>query len=108
MAGLCPGHPSRHLCWWGWPGQAHGCPVRFWWTRCMTLIQLVLERLAAFETRAWSNVMRHQNSVFHAVLKHVPWDEFDRLVAEHCADARVRRLTTKSQFVAMLYGQLAG
>ena len=52
--------------------------------------------------------MRHQNSVFHAVLKHVPWDEFDRLVAEHCADARVRRLTTKSQFVAMLYGQLAG
>lgn len=52
--------------------------------------------------------MRHQNSVFHAVLKHVPWPAFDRLVAEHGADARVRRLTTKSQFVALLYAQLSG
>ena len=74
----------------------------------MTLIQTVIERLAAFETRNWSNVMRHQNSVFHGVLKHVPWGEFDRLVEEHGADARVRRLTTRSQFVAMLYGQLSG
>ena len=31
-----------------------------------------------------------------------------RLVEEHGADARVRRLTTKSQFVALLYGQLSG
>jgi hypothetical protein len=52
--------------------------------------------------------MRHENSVFHGVLKHVPWAEFDRLVEEHNADARVRRLTTKSQFVALLYGQLSG
>jgi hypothetical protein len=52
--------------------------------------------------------MHHHNSVFHGVLKHVPWDEFDRLVNKHGADHRVRRLTTKSQFVAMLYGQLAG
>ncbi len=27
---------------------------------------------------------------------------------EHGADARVRRLTTKSQFMALLYGQLSG
>lgn len=52
--------------------------------------------------------MRHHNSVFHGILKHVPWVEFDRLVAAHGADARVRRLTTKSQFVALLYGQLSG
>jgi transposase len=52
--------------------------------------------------------MRHQNSVFHAVLKQVPWAAFDRLVAAHDADARVRRLTTKSQFAALLYGQLSG
>jgi len=52
--------------------------------------------------------MRHKNSVFHAVLKHVPWSEFDRLVEEHEADFRVRRLTTKSQLVALLYGQLSG
>ncbi|MGH6675731.1 MAG: IS4 family transposase [Xanthobacteraceae bacterium] len=52
--------------------------------------------------------MRHQNSVFHGILKHVPWGEFDRLVEAHEADFRVRRLTTKSQFVALLYGQLSG
>jgi IS4 transposase len=52
--------------------------------------------------------MRHQNSVFHSVQKHVPWDLFDRLVDEHKADARVRRLTTKGQLVALLYGQLSG
>lgn len=52
--------------------------------------------------------MRHQNSVFHSVLKHVPWPTFDRLVETHGTDARVRRLTTKSQFVALLYGQLSG
>lgn len=52
--------------------------------------------------------MRHQNSVFHGLLKHVPWPVFDKLVDEHGADARVRRLTTKSQFVALLYGQLSG
>jgi len=52
--------------------------------------------------------MRHHNSVFHALLKQVPWDAFDRLVDAHGADARVRRLSTKDQFIALLYGQLAG
>jgi hypothetical protein len=50
----------------------------------------------------------HQNSVFHAVLQGVPWDVFDRLVEAHGSDRGVRRLTTKSQFVALLYGQLNG
>lgn len=52
--------------------------------------------------------MRHQNSVFHDLLKQVPWDVFDRLVDEHGADRRVRRLPTKSQFIALLYGQFSG
>jgi Transposase DDE domain/Domain of unknown function (DUF4372) len=52
--------------------------------------------------------VRHQNSVFHDLLKRVPWAEFDRLVAAHHADRRVRRLPTKSQFIALLYGQLSG
>lgn len=52
--------------------------------------------------------MLHKNSVFHQLLKHMPWGDFERLVATHGSDARVRRLTTKSQFLAMLYGQLAG
>jgi IS4 transposase len=52
--------------------------------------------------------MQHQNSVFHDLLKHVPWAGFERLVDDHGADARIRRLTTKSQLVALLYGQLSG
>jgi hypothetical protein len=52
--------------------------------------------------------MLHKNSVFHDLLKQVPWAAFDHLVQQHRADARVRRLPTKSQLIAMLYGQLAG
>lgn len=52
--------------------------------------------------------MRHKNSVFHDLLKHLPWAEFDRLVERHGADARVRRLSSKSHLVALLYGQLSG
>ena len=74
----------------------------------MALILLFSERLATFRTRKGINAMRHQNSVFHAVLKHVPWHVFDRLVEAHAADARVRRLSTRDQFIALLYGQLAG
>jgi len=51
--------------------------------------------------------MRYENSVLHQILKHIPWAAFDRLVEEHQADKHVRRLTTKSQFVALLYGQLS-
>jgi hypothetical protein len=52
--------------------------------------------------------MHHQNSVFHGLLKWVPWDELERLAVEHRSDYRVRRLTTKSQFIALLYSQLSG
>lgn len=52
--------------------------------------------------------MQHHNSVFHQVLKHIPWSVFDRLVEKHRADYRARRLTSKSQFLALLFGQLAG
>ncbi len=52
--------------------------------------------------------MHHHNSVFHDLLKHIPWDAFERLVAEHGADKHIRRLPTKSQFIALLYGQFSG
>ena len=75
----------------------------------MALIPLGSGRFAdGPDTRRGVNAMRHQNSVFHGVLKHIPWDVFERLVDKHGADSRVRRLNTKSQFVALLYGQLAG
>lgn len=52
--------------------------------------------------------MRHQNSVFHALTKQIPWPAFDRLVEKHKTDFRIRRLSTKQQLLALLYGQLAG
>jgi len=52
--------------------------------------------------------MRHENSVFHQITKQIPWARFDRLVDKYKSDHRVRRLSTKSQFMAMLFAQFSG
>jgi hypothetical protein len=90
-----------------WPGPKPLLSGLFFWTGCMALILLSSERFAMFWTRKEANAMRHHNSVLHQILKHVCWSVFDQLVDGHQADKHVRRLTTKSQFVAMLYAQLA-
>jgi hypothetical protein len=86
----------------------HGCPVRFLLTRRTALIPLGSGRLATVRTREEINAVLHKNTVFHGLLKHLPWPAFERLVEQHRADAGVRRLTTKSQLIALLYGQLSG
>lgn len=52
--------------------------------------------------------MPHHNTVLRDILKLVPWRRFEALVEEHDADARVRQLSTKGQFLALVYGQLSG
>src|SRR6195256_4194518 len=52
--------------------------------------------------------MPHHNTVFGDFLKFIPWQRFEAVVEEYDADARVRRLPTKGQFLALLYGQLSG
>ena len=52
--------------------------------------------------------MRHENSVMHQVLKHIPWDRFAVSVDKHDADRCVRKLSTKSQLIALLHAQLSG
>ena len=52
--------------------------------------------------------MLHQNSVFHGLLKHVPWHKFEQAVEKHDADALSRKLDTKRHFIALLYGQMSG
>lgn len=52
--------------------------------------------------------MRHDNSVFHSLQRCIPWAVFDALVEKYGCDRRVRRLDTKSQLLAMLFGQLSG
>ena len=49
------------------PGLTHGCPVRFWWTGCMTWILLRFERLAHVRDTEGAHAMLHQNSVFHSL-----------------------------------------
>ena len=52
--------------------------------------------------------MRHQDIVFHGVLKHVPWRRFDQLVQQHNADWDDRMLKGKAHLIAMVYAQLCG
>lgn len=52
--------------------------------------------------------MRHQNIVFHDLLKHIPMAKLDLLVEQHGADWDDRMATTKVHLVAMLYAQLSG
>jgi IS4 transposase len=61
-----------------------------------------------FETPKEIHAMRHQNSVFHSLTKHIPWTKFDQIVEKYGADELVRKLTTKRQFLALLYGQFSG
>jgi hypothetical protein len=74
----------------------------------MALILLASKRFTTIWTRMRTNAMRHENSVFHQLTKLVPWSVFDGAVSAHDADRRVRRLRTRDQFLALLYGQFSG
>jgi len=52
--------------------------------------------------------MRHENSVMHDLLKRIPWGQFEAVVEKHDSDRCVRKLSTKSQFIALLHAQLSG
>jgi hypothetical protein len=73
-----------------------------------TLILLGSRRLRINWTEEGINAVRHQNSVFHGLLKHVPWAALDRLVEEHEADRDPRNLRARAHLIAMLFAQLSG
>ena len=52
--------------------------------------------------------MRHRNSVFHDLLKRVPWAAFDGLVGEHGSDEGTRSFTSRQHLSALLFAQLSG
>lgn len=52
--------------------------------------------------------MPHDNSVFHSMLKLVPWDAFEEALERHPTRVRARGFSDKSHLVAMLYAQFAG
>jgi hypothetical protein len=74
----------------------------------MAWILLCFEGLQTFETATGTRAMRHQNTVYHGLLKELPRWRFERLVAAHRGTYRDRRLSFWSQFVALVYGQLSG
>jgi IS4 transposase len=74
----------------------------------MAWILVGFERFAAFETRTGAHAMLHQNSVFHSLLKHVPWNGLEQVVEKYGADDLARKLKTKRHLTALLYGQLSG
>jgi IS4 transposase len=76
--------------------------------RRTALIHLGSGRFRIVWTRQEINTVRHQNSVFHDLLKLIPWTAFDRLVDEHGSDDLVRKFNTRHQLIALVYGQLAG
>jgi Transposase DDE domain/Domain of unknown function (DUF4372) len=52
--------------------------------------------------------VRHRNSVFHDLLKLVPWTAFDRLVDERGTDEGARSFTSRQHLSALLFAQLSG
>jgi hypothetical protein len=52
--------------------------------------------------------MHHSFTLFREISKHIPWCLFDRLVNEHQGDKKVRRRIMRHQFMALLFGQMAG
>jgi hypothetical protein len=74
----------------------------------MALILLCSERFADVPDTKGIDAMRHHNSLFHQLLQFLPQERFGRLVVHHGSDAGVRRLTSKSQLLALMYAQLSG
>jgi hypothetical protein len=91
-----------------WPGLTHGCPAG-----------ILLERLHGIDSTRFrgfsdssgherSNAVRHQNSVFHALLKLIDWSVFERLVLEHGSDELARNFTSRHHLIALLFCQFEG
>jgi IS4 transposase len=74
----------------------------------MAWILLGFAVLPTIKTWKETDAMRHQNSVFHGLLKYLPWGCVERSVEKHGADALSRTLDTKCHMLALLYGQLSG
>ena len=76
--------------------------------RCTALILLDSGSLRIIWTRERIKAVRHQNIVFHGLLKQIPWAVVDRLVEQYEADRDPRGLAAKPHLIAMVLAQLSG
>src|SRR5258707_14384244 len=87
-------------------------PTSVWHGLCLkkrtALILLVSSWLRIIWTRKGINTVRHQNIVFHGLLKHIPWSTLDQLVDQYNADWDGRVVKTRAHLIAMLYAQFCG
>src|SRR2546430_15881532 len=75
---------------------------------CTALILLVARRFRINWTRERIKAVRHQNIVFHGVMKPVPWAVVDRSVEKHEPDRDPRALEAKAHLIALLFAQFSG
>jgi hypothetical protein len=68
----------------------------------------VFQRFAKQLDTKWSQAVPHHNSVFHGLLKHLPWGVFNRLVDEFHGDWDARATSSRSHLIAMLLAQVTG
>jgi len=89
-------------------GQAHERPARFVLEEVHGIDSIQFQLVTNHLDTKGIKAVQHQNIVFHALLKQIPWVVVDRLVEEHCADGDPRRLKTKPHLIAMLHAQFCG
>jgi hypothetical protein len=83
----------------------HGCPARILLEEVHSIDSASVQLVANHLDRKRINAVRHQNIVFHALLKQIPWSTFDRLVEQLDADRDERAIGSKAHLLAMLLGQ---
>jgi hypothetical protein len=87
---------------------SHGCPAHFLLVLAHGIDSNSFQRVTTHLDTNWSQAMRAQNIVFGDLLKFIPWDFFDKLVAQHGSDDLVRGFRTRHQLIALLYAQFSG
>jgi len=60
-----------------------------------------------FQPTKETQAMKHTNTVLHGLLQHISRPLFDKAVERHKGDYRVKKLFCWTQFVSLLYAQLA-
>jgi hypothetical protein len=90
------------------PGQARGCPVRFLLYCAHGIDSTWFGTFCDDPDTSGDQCHAASEYGFSRGSEAYPVAGFRSLVEQHRADAGVRRFTTKSQLLALLYGQLSG
>jgi hypothetical protein len=85
---------------------SHTRPARFLLEKAHGIDSAWVQLVANHLDTKRNNAVRHQNIVFHDLLKQIPWARFDRLVDQQDRDDRA--IGCRPHLIAMLLAQLSG